>query len=493
MSTPAWVRRLSDTSDSLKEFGLPSVSLYKPGLSDSRTSLESQAYMSRSIENVSDGRNTYINARNRQKEDRSRSPRQRGYLGDIESRGLDVSRHGRGDGDATDRFKNEPDKYSERRERSGNPMPSTSDQRFDIKNERHAQSRNRGEVSSSPLPGKDRKLYKDAQGLGNKGYSDSKLQVHTGEKYVKRGNRREPKREDSWSYVDSDDVSHTSHSLHTSASYGDFDAKSSTVSGSSYMRGNRSDHSLPLSEQDRKRKRRPREDDAPTSSGYNSYSEMSEFANTSRSSKQRKSTNSLTLNDKHHSDIDDDKYLKIPRNSSSGRLDDSNHLRVPKQSKTSLHSRSDSKLSMSGSEPSTKVSSSGVRKKKTDKSSPHKCSHNEKISTPTIGNVSVTVNNNVNYDPNDPFSFIQPVEIPFYAKVRKCLGPLAAVLLVVVLAGALGAAIYFASALKETQEKQIDILRANLAVRIRTIDSIENIDDLSGSQLRDLSMDHCTQ
>ncbi|XP_052216040.1 uncharacterized protein LOC127834334 [Dreissena polymorpha] len=283
------------------------------------------------------------------------------------------------------------------------------------------------------------------------------------------------------------------HSLHTSASYGDFDAKSSTVSGSSYMRGNRSDHSLPLSEQDRKRKRRPREDDAPTSSGYNSYSEMSEFANTSRSSKQRKSTNSLTLNDKHHSDIDDDKYLKIPRNSSSGRLDDSNHLRVPKQSKTSLHSRSDSKLSMSGSEPSTKVSSSGVRKKKTDKSSPHKCSHNEKISTPTIGNVSVTVNNNVNYDPNDPFSFIQPVEIPFYAKVRKCLGPLAAVLLVVVLAGALGAAIYFASALKETQEKQIDILRANLAVRIRTIDSIENIDDLSGSQLRDLSMDHCTQ
>lgn len=51
-------------------------------------------------------------------------------------------------------------------------------------------------------------------------------------------------------------------------------------------------------------------------------------------------------------------------------------------------------------------------------------------------------------DSTEPFAFIQPVSVPFSIRIRKLLGPVMGVLLLIVLAASLGAAIYFATALK---------------------------------------------
>lgn len=48
----------------------------------------------------------------------------------------------------------------------------------------------------------------------------------------------------------------------------------------------------------------------------------------------------------------------------------------------------------------------------------------------------------------DPFAFIQPVPEPFSKKVKKTLGPIFGILLLLILAASLGAAIYFAVELK---------------------------------------------
>ena len=48
----------------------------------------------------------------------------------------------------------------------------------------------------------------------------------------------------------------------------------------------------------------------------------------------------------------------------------------------------------------------------------------------------------------DPFAFIQPVPEPFSRKVKKTLGPIFGILLLLILAASLGAAIYFAVELK---------------------------------------------
>ena len=112
------------------------------------------------------------------------------------------------------------------------------------------------------------------------------------------------------------------------------------------------------------------------------------------------------------------------------------------------HSANDSDMSVSSKDRSSKSTEKEKRGSSNSLDSKRHETDSKTQKVPSIGNVSVTVTNNIQYDPNDPFSFIQPVELPFYKKVRKCMGPIVAIVLLLILAAALGAAIYFASELK---------------------------------------------
>ncbi|KAL5005299.1 hypothetical protein ScPMuIL_018755 [Solemya velum] len=96
-------------------------------------------------------------------------------------------------------------------------------------------------------------------------------------------------------------------------------------------------------------------------------------------------------------------------------------------------------------------------------------------------------------DSTEPFAFIQPVSVPISIRIRKLLGPVMGVLLLIVLTASLGAAIYFATALKETQESEIKMLRANLALKIRHSSYTQNLDDLSKSDFNNLELNYCGQ
>ncbi|KAL4220646.1 Kringle domain [Mactra antiquata] len=289
---------------------------------------------------------------------------------------------------------------------------------------------------------------------------------------------------------------HYQPSIRTSVSYGEFEG--SSTSGSPCPSRSRETHSAASStveSTDRKKKRyhrKPRDQNGgeeTRSSGYNSYSELSEFTSASRNGEYRRSKSHSPNRDTHvHNENEkSDRYTKFPRKNHAKSHDD-------RMSNISSHGRSDSRHSVTESDISG--SSKGKTKKKSrDKvnSTTSETKHVETKGTkvPTIGNVAVTVTNNISYDPNDPFSFIQPVDLPLHVKVRKCMMPILVVISMLILAAALGAAIYFASALKETQEKQIDMLRANLAVKIRSIDQVENIEDLSTGDFKNLSLTYC--
>lgn len=238
-------------------------------------------------------------------------------------------------------------------------------------------------------------------------------------------------------------------SIRTSVSYGD--GEGSSTSGSpcpSRSRDNHSAASSTVESTDRKRRYHRKRDhhggEETRSSGYNSFSELSEFTSPSRSG-DRKRTKSQSPNRDLNSDHEKgERYTKFPRKSHSKPNGD-------KLSNTSSHKRSESILSM------TESDISGSSKEKTKRRSHEKVhsSHVESKHTetktskaPTIGNVAVTVTNNITYDPNDPFSFIQPVDLPLHVKLRKCLITILVVISLFILAAALGAAIYFASALK---------------------------------------------
>ena len=227
-------------------------------------------------------------------------------------------------------------------------------------------------------------------------------------------------------------------SIHTSVSCADFDG--SSVSSSYYNQRAQKSNSEPpgtIDRTDEKKRRKRREksrEDTRTSSGYNSYSELSEFGNTSKYSDDRQGKNKAR--DSSSDNERNERYSKYPRKTSKVTEDNKIH--------DVSHKRSDSKLSVAESDLS---GSSKDKKRTTDKGSAANVEQ-KTHKVPAIGNVSVTVTNNIQYDPNDPFSFIQPIDLPFHKKVRKCLGPVMAVLLLIILAAALGAAIYFASALK---------------------------------------------
>ena len=258
--------------------------------------------------------------------------------------------------------------------------------------------------------------------------------------------------------------------FHRSTSYGDFEGTSSSATSSGLFNIPRirtdvqSTSSSTNTLEDRRKHRRTRETSSEETgtSGYstNSISELSEFSSPYRSDKGKLQV------PKHHGkrrQSSDDRGSKssteqLSRSSdrdtrsksSTDRLSD----RDSKSSDRKLNKRCESNLSVNDSVTSLSSSRERTRKVKEAGKRASSASIDSKLSseitqkTPTIGNVAVTVTNNIKYDPKDPFSFIQPVDLPFHVKVRKCMGPILAVILLLILAGALGAAIYFATALK---------------------------------------------
>ena len=237
-------------------------------------------------------------------------------------------------------------------------------------------------------------------------------------------------------------------SIHVSASYGDLEGTTSSASSSVYNIPRIREPSLSGSQglEDKRSRRKTREtsSDETGTSGYstNSISELSEFSSPFRTDKGK-----LAPSGGKRRQSSDDRGSKHSSDRLSSRDNKSLDRNLNKRSESSL-SVNDSVTSLSSSRERTKrAKEAGKRASSASIDS----KHNERTQkAPTIGNVAVTVTNNIQYDPNDPFSFIQPVDLPFHVKVRKCLGPIIAVVLLLILAAALGAAIYFAAALKGT-------------------------------------------
>lgn len=311
-------------------------------------------------------------------------------------------------------------------------------------------------------------------------------QMHDLPLHMNQHTKREPNRDESWAYVDCEGYTATS------PSHSDLEDTINIAARGSCHHQLYNGNSVPPSSVDSGSRKliNGKQKDAFTNesqtSGYTSYSESSEVASCSRNTERCDQLRSLQKQSGVSAlNGDRDRYTKA-------------HKRTPKlqDDKGISHRRTNSKLSVAESDIS---SSSKERKKQCENyGSTHSLDSKSNSEfrgpkTPTIGNVSVTVTNNIQYDPSDPFSFIQPVAIPFNVKVRKCVGPMLAVILLLILAAALGAAIYFASALKETRAAQIDILRANLAFRIKSIEHVNNIDTLTSTDFENLSTSYCKQ
>ncbi|CAC5363629.1 unnamed protein product [Mytilus coruscus] len=93
----------------------------------------------------------------------------------------------------------------------------------------------------------------------------------------------------------------------------------------------------------------------------------------------------------------------------------------------------------------------------------------------------------------DPFAFIQPVPEPFSRKVKKTLGPIFGILLLLILAASLGAAIYFAVELKKNQDTEIEMLRASLNMKIKNNRLGKSLDELTPSDFKMLALAYCQQ
>ncbi|XP_062572188.1 uncharacterized protein LOC134234145 [Saccostrea cucullata] len=93
----------------------------------------------------------------------------------------------------------------------------------------------------------------------------------------------------------------------------------------------------------------------------------------------------------------------------------------------------------------------------------------------------------------DPFAFIQPAPEPFGRKVRKTCRPIFGMCVMLILAASLGAAIYFAVELKKTHENEIEMLRANLALKIKSSNFDESLENLSSNDFNNIALAYCQQ
>ncbi|KAL3847740.1 hypothetical protein ACJMK2_018634 [Sinanodonta woodiana] len=303
-------------------------------------------------------------------------------------------------------------------------------------------------------------------------------------------------------------------SVHTSQSYNDFGKSNSSASGSYTVPQKLQLHSAPSSTAGRNERRVRRKrmgNSSDETSGYstnNSISELSEMTPI-RHPKDRRAKSALSNECRHREQADcggirDSSHSLHSKNRErlSGRMGTPVSAAVTSRKSDSalsdqrLGRRSESNLSVNTNSDISRNSRDRVEKpsgrsegQSKRSSSTHSIDSKNPI-VPRNGSIGVTVTS-AQYDPNDPFAFIQTVKLPLHVRIRKCLWPILALLLVLIVAASLGAAIYFASALKETQEKQIEFLRANLVMKIRNAGDIPNLEELSPQDFESLSSSYC--
>lgn len=196
MSTPSWVRRLSETDENLSEFGIPAVSLYSSISSGSTmgSRTASSGYLSRSRDNVTDLmrsrrdlRGDFVSDRfsprgynhhegRRRSNERSRdsySASNRSYISDNESRTY------RSDPNLLDSLDNES-------------LP-----RF---------------LTSRDLRTLDPRELRESRNPVNRGAGGSRADLSSAndENGTLNSKKKEPNRNDSWSYVDTEGYSQAS-------------------------------------------------------------------------------------------------------------------------------------------------------------------------------------------------------------------------------------------------------------------------------------------
>ncbi|XP_067669491.1 uncharacterized protein [Haliotis asinina] len=110
---------------------------------------------------------------------------------------------------------------------------------------------------------------------------------------------------------------------------------------------------------------------------------------------------------------------------------------------------------------------------------------------------SSLISNNNNNKPEPTVQTSNTIEIPIEfietpaTRIKKLFGPLIMCVLVITLAASLGAAIYFATVLKDAQQQTIEILRAQLEMSMST--SGVNVQTLSLRQRQNLTESYCKQ
>ncbi|KAL3847631.1 hypothetical protein ACJMK2_018534 [Sinanodonta woodiana] len=296
-------------------------------------------------------------------------------------------------------------------------------------------------------------------------------------------------------------------SVHTSQSYNDFGKSNSSASGSYTVPQKLQLHSAPSSTAGRNERRVRRKrmgNSSDETSGYstnNSISELSEMTPI-RHPKDRRAKSALSNEYRHREQADcggirDSSHSLHSKNRErlSGRMGTPVSAAVTSRKSDSalsdqrLGRRSESNLSVNTNSDISRNSRDRVEKpsgrsegQSKRSSSTHSIDSKNPI-VPRNGSIGVTVTS-AQYDPNDPFAFIQTVKLPLHVRIRKCLWPILALLLVLIVAASLGAAIYFASALKE-------FLRANLVMKIRNAGDIPNLEELSPQDFESLSSSYC--
>ncbi|XP_021359189.1 uncharacterized protein LOC110454138 [Mizuhopecten yessoensis] len=248
-----------------------------------------------------------------------------------------------------------------------------------------------------------------------------------------------------------------------------------------------------LAEEERRKKKRRRQIDDTSGYSTTSLSEMSEFETlTKREQRRGPSSHQLYVGRRRQSATDD--------RSDKSRVSQSTSRRASEVSKTHS-SRHLSELSKSSSRPeldrtphriprvhSTAESLGSLHSGRSARSNhTHRSNHSKSHTNTVQGKMARST------DHSDPFAFIQPVPESCSSRLRKTLRPCMGVLIMLILAASLGAAIYFAIELKKTHEDEIEMLRANLAVKIKKTRYGKPLDELMQSDFKGLALDYCQQ
>ncbi|KAJ8310528.1 hypothetical protein KUTeg_012393, partial [Tegillarca granosa] len=277
---------------------------------------------------------------------------------------------------------------------------------------------------------------------------------------------------------------------HGNSGYDSFNDLDRTSGGSQYIPRIRSVQSCDnVAEQEKKTKKRRRRRPAEETSGYSttSLSELSEFE-----SPRRKNQNNRN---KRRESIQDDRSDKSRQSRLSNITSKSDLSKVPSSRKISETSRGTNSTRESVSNLQRPLSALSIAESVRSEASiqsgrsnhTNKSRQTNRTSASTLPHKGSRLS--LNTDPNvDPFYFIQPVPETLSSKIRKSMGPIFGILIMIILAASLGAAIYFAVELKK-------MLRANLNLKITNARFLEdlNLDELSPTDFNSLSLKYCQQ